>query len=396
LFAASAGALLFAFHMATFDAYWRPMYIYDVLCASFCLASLLLFTYRRWILSFGAFWLACKSKDLAIMLPAVLGLYEYWFGKRQWKILVPFCFVSAALGAQAVLLNPDRPTDFGFRFRPRAVARTGFFYSGRILLLPFAGLAIPALALLFRDKRVWLGIAAMFLFFVPLAFVPGRMLTASCYVPLIGGAIALSGIAVRERRAQVGLFLLFWVRWNALQLPLHQRQALAVATENRVYVESLSKIAASALETSTFICDGCPYAFGPRGVQSALQYFSGRRDVRVWSIEERPAAQALLGSVPLTLLNWNPLAQKLSVIERRAGTPDASYLRMDRSTPVWQLLAGWYPLEDNVRPIHSVATARLFRPAAASGFAVTVHIGSELIRRAHKVRLTILMNGSVL
>src|SRR5437879_12719175 len=39
-FAAAAGALFFAFHMAAFDVFWKPMYVFDLLCATFCLASL--------------------------------------------------------------------------------------------------------------------------------------------------------------------------------------------------------------------------------------------------------------------------------------------------------------------------------------------------------------------
>src|SRR5262249_16940144 len=34
--AASLGTLFFAFHMAAFDVYWKPMYVFDLLCASFC------------------------------------------------------------------------------------------------------------------------------------------------------------------------------------------------------------------------------------------------------------------------------------------------------------------------------------------------------------------------
>ena len=51
------------------DAYWKPMYVFDLFCTTFCLASILLYAHGRWILSFIAFWLAYKSKELAVMLP---------------------------------------------------------------------------------------------------------------------------------------------------------------------------------------------------------------------------------------------------------------------------------------------------------------------------------------
>jgi len=49
---------------------WKPMYVFDLFCATFCLASILLYTHRRYVLSFVAFWLAYKSKELAVMLPS--------------------------------------------------------------------------------------------------------------------------------------------------------------------------------------------------------------------------------------------------------------------------------------------------------------------------------------
>ena len=71
-FAAAAACLFFGLHMALFDDFWKPMYIFDVLCATFCLLSLWCYASERWVLSFAAFWLAYKSKELAVMLPAVL------------------------------------------------------------------------------------------------------------------------------------------------------------------------------------------------------------------------------------------------------------------------------------------------------------------------------------
>src|ERR1022692_3501260 len=119
-FAASAGALFFAFHMAVFDVYWKPMYVFDLFCAAFCLLSFLFWIKRRWVLSFLAFWLAYKSKELAVMLPAVLACYEIWFGKRQWRPLIPFFLVSLSFGLQGIFRNPNQDNDYAFRFTPAA------------------------------------------------------------------------------------------------------------------------------------------------------------------------------------------------------------------------------------------------------------------------------------
>lgn len=54
---AFAATLFFAFHPALFDAWWKPMFLYDVLCALFSLIALLAWQARRPAIAFVAFWL---------------------------------------------------------------------------------------------------------------------------------------------------------------------------------------------------------------------------------------------------------------------------------------------------------------------------------------------------
>src|ERR1700693_3226094 len=42
-FAAAAGAAFFALNVSAFDVYWKPMYVFDLLCATFSLAALNLY-----------------------------------------------------------------------------------------------------------------------------------------------------------------------------------------------------------------------------------------------------------------------------------------------------------------------------------------------------------------
>ena len=72
--AATAGAFFFGFHAALIDAWWKPMFVFDVLCGTFSLTALLLYVHERWILSLVSFWLAYKSKEVAILLPVAAGL----------------------------------------------------------------------------------------------------------------------------------------------------------------------------------------------------------------------------------------------------------------------------------------------------------------------------------
>src|SRR5207247_9696277 len=117
----SLRTLFFAFDMAVFDFYWKPMYVFDLFCATFSLAATLLYTRRRYVLSFVAFWLAYKSKELAVMLPLALACYDFWLAeKKSWKPLIPFFVVSLSFGLQGPLLNHHPDNGYTFRFTPPA------------------------------------------------------------------------------------------------------------------------------------------------------------------------------------------------------------------------------------------------------------------------------------
>lgn len=51
---AAVGCIFFSTSLAVFDAWWKPMFVYDVLATTFALASILAYLYRRWVLSFLA------------------------------------------------------------------------------------------------------------------------------------------------------------------------------------------------------------------------------------------------------------------------------------------------------------------------------------------------------
>src|SRR5882672_2446933 len=202
--------------MAVFDVYWKPMYVFDLFCATFSLLSILLYTRRRYVLSFCAFWLAYKSKELAVMLPAVLACYELWLAeKKSWKPLIPFFAVSLSFGLQGILLNQNVDTEYTFRFTPAAFWTSLSFYASSIFLIPYAGFALIPLPLLIRDRRLWFGAAMMVLFFVPLLFLPGRLYSAYCYLPLAGFALMAAAIASLDRLAPViALLCILWIPWN--------------------------------------------------------------------------------------------------------------------------------------------------------------------------------------
>src|SRR6266566_3723130 len=236
--ASSLGTLFFAFDMAAFDIYWKPMYVFDLFCATFCLLAIFLYMRRRYVLAFCAFWLAYKSKELAVMLPVVLACYEFWFVKdRSWKRLVPFFAASLVFGLQGLFLNPNTDNDYTFRFTPAAFWKALTFYASRILLIPYAGFALIVLLLLFRDRRLWFGAATMAWFFVPLLFLPGRLFAAYCYLPLAGFALMVATIAsVPQLTPVVALLCVFWIPLNFTHLRKNRRDTLAADADARIYV----------------------------------------------------------------------------------------------------------------------------------------------------------------
>lgn len=269
-FAAGAGAVFFALHMALFDAVWKPMYCFDLLCGTFCLLSVNLYARGRWVWSLVCLWLAYKCKEIAVMLPLVLAAYEWWFGKRRWIRLAPFFGVSLLFGVQGVLFNPNVDNDYTFRFNLAALRKTAPFYLERIFLLPYVGLALPLLA---RTRRAWFGLAWLAAFLLPMLFLPGRVFSAYCYVPFAGLAAAFAGIAETTSPAAVLLFFALWTPQDIHWLRAQRRETLARAVEIREWATALAAFARTSPNTGEITAEGAPVGFAGWGVEGAVQYF---------------------------------------------------------------------------------------------------------------------------
>jgi hypothetical protein len=387
---AAAGVLFFVFHMAVFDAYWKPMYIFDVLCGLFSLASLLAWSYRRWIFSFVCFWLAYKSKEIAIALPAVLALYEFSVGQRRWKLLLPFFAVSLSFGVQALFLNPNIDNEYTLRFTPAALWTTISFYSSKILLIPYAGLAI-ALLLTLRDRRVRFGVGAFALLLAPMLFVPGRLFGAYLYVPLAALAVAAGAIAARARPPVIAAAVILWLPFNYWHLRLNRRAALAAAQENRAYYEQLERALPPLSGVHSFIYDGVPQGLSSWGILASLRLIRNEWDIKVHSVDENYA-----GGEAVALLSWDSPTRTLYTASRKAEDIESSYITMTRGTPVWQLEKGWYSRQDRFRWTRPYAVARLYRPKDAAEFELQANIGPNYISRIGRVQVEVVLNGRAL
>lgn len=304
-FAAGAACVFFAFHMALFGAVWMPMYVFDLLCGTFCLLSILCWVRRQWVLSFAAFWLAYKAKEVAVMLPVALAAYEFWLGKRQWKPLVAFFAASVSFGAQAVWWSPHRDDDYTFRFTMAALGKTVGFYGRRILLVPYAALVLPIAA--WRGKLAWFGLAMMAVFFLPMLFLPGRMAGAYCYVPFVGLAVAVAGIFESWPRAAVVVALALWVPLDIHALRVQRNVTLARDAGVRRWVTSLADFAATRPQVDAFVYDGAPEGFARWGMEGAIKFVFHRLDPRLSAAgEAMPAGR-------VAVLRWDAERGRLEI-----------------------------------------------------------------------------------
>jgi hypothetical protein len=386
------GLCLFAFHVACLEAYWKPMFLYDVLCATFSIASLWAWVAGRpWWQPLLLFWCAYKSKELAIGLPVVLLVYEHWLGERRYKRLAPFFAVSFLFGMQAVLAQGGREGDYGLRLTPASFAQAVDFYASKILLWPHAGFALLAIPLFCRDKRVNWGLAAFVLFLAPMFIVPNRTLPAYLYLPLAGLAVSLAAAAERFSWRWVAPPLAVWLAVNYVQLRPVRSTLLFDADENRAYFAAIRDLAREQPGLRSFLIDGYPPHLYWWGVTGSLRLAFATNELVALPAEERPAADA-----PFALLSWDRPTRRLYSLAHVPGQPDASWIEMSRLTPVWQLESGWYTRDGAFRWTHPTATARLYRPEEARAFEMNLNIGPDYIREIGEVTLETRLNGTTL
>jgi hypothetical protein len=391
-FAAAAACVFFALHPGYFEAVWKPAYIFDILCATFCLLSLLSYVRGRWIVSFLCFWLAYKAKEPAVMLPFVLAAYELWYGAKRWKVLAPFFGVSCWFALQALILSPNTGAGnpYAFQFTLGALAVTSAFYAARILLAPYLGFAVSIGAWFSGNRRIWFGTAAMICFLVPVLFLPGRIKTAYCYLPFTGLAIALSGAAEMCHPTVIVTALLLFAPLALHDLRLQRRDTLAKDDDARAWVTSFRRFAAGAGPVDTFLWNGEPPGFGAYGIEGAIQCFYPGTHFQIVYYEKLPVA---VGGAHVAVLTWIQNLHKLDIVAHGPATPDASYIDATSGTPPWQLGEGWSNPEGGFRWIAPYATARLDRPATAARFELKILANTALLQNAGTVTVRVTVNG---
>lgn len=385
-------ALWFSMHPAAFDAWWKPTYVFDVLCATFCLLSLLAWSYRRWALSFIAFWIAYKAKEPAILLPAVLLAWEMWLGERKWKRLVPFFAVSALFGIQAMVSGTRGTDEYTLSFWPDDMWRSAVYYASQMFAIPYLGLATLGLGFVFRDRRVWIGLGAMWLFLLPVLALPRHLYAVYLYLPLVGLSLAVGVIfekyIPRPALAAAALFAV-WIPVTYMQMKPVRGLALASAGDNRTYVATLAGYVREHPAQTQYVYDGFPYRLRYWGIEGLVRYLRRSPGQRIAGYDQ-PEAAKLLGTAPV--LSWDFGRRRLDIIER-AGGPDQPYLSMERQTPLWQLGEGWFQRAEGFRWSRPDPSARLYRPEGSRLFEVVLNLGPDFMAEAKSVKLQLLLDG---
>ena len=390
--AQALACLFFAFHMAAFDACWKPMFLFDVLAAAWVLLSLLLYLQGRAWWALAPFWLAYKTKEVAVGLPVVLLLYEWLVGERRWRRVAPFAAVSLWFGAQALWRRPAAPTDYTLQFTLAAFWECLRFYADKVFLMPWAGFLLVPLALWRREAVVRWALASLPFCLGPLLFLPGRKFGVYLYLALVFLALAVGRLAGGWKPVWAVALFVPWLAFNFHVLRQERKAALTVAHENRAYVTQLGALEPAHAGASTLIFDGTPAWMSRWGVEAALRWFWRDAKVRVLPVEEVEAAPVGAGEEVL-LVSWDRARHRMRALPRAAGGADSGYLAMDEATPVWQLLEGWYPREGSFRWIKPRARARLGRPASSSRFELKVNVGPPQVELGHRGRVEVFLAG---
>ncbi len=396
---AGAAVLFFALHMAAFDIYWKPMYVFDLLCGTFALATLNLYA-RGWLLtSIATFWLAFKCKEVVIFLPLALLAWEFLFSEsgislrpvERWLWLAPFFAISLSFGLQAIAGNPADGNNYHLALSAKAIWKSFEFYSSEWLLIPKLGMG-AVLLLLVKDKRVRFGILLLLLLSAPMLLLPERLYAAYIYVPLTGLAIALGTLSCgRFGIAVAAVLFLAWLPWDHAVMRRERKAALAAAAESRAWVEAAVPWAKAHPAITTYLYDGSPVNMNRHGLRGALINLNPNLVPEVLPAEGD--LKEIWQRQNLALLVWDSVKRNLAILERTPQTADASFITIGPTMPIWQFGDGWMAREGHFRWAKPEATARLARPENAREFEAILVISQAYLDIVKEGELVILLNG---
>jgi hypothetical protein len=357
----SAMATLFwAVNRALFDAWWKPMFIYDVLCTTFALACVALYIKRQWVASFLCLWLAIRSKEIAVVLPVCLAAYEMLLGERRWIRLLPYVVPAAVMGAGGWwFIHTQGRGNYQLGSGWEALWKAISFYARECFQIPYAGLLLPLVLWWSRKERrlafgLVVGLAAMVIYLR----LPNRLLPVYLYWGMTGIAVLVAVAAERFPRA-AGALLAFWVLGQGILVRQEARATLAAAGERRAYVAALGR----APDAETYTYWNQPASLRHWGVAAALRLsHASFKTLFPLDAEELPVDRTI------PMLVWSPRDLRLHAVPFRSS--DFSKLKKLQAPAAWQLLADWPADQAGKRRIEGVRGLRLCRPTRQSELAM--------------------------
>jgi hypothetical protein len=388
---AALGFAFFLLHMSTLPAYWKPMYLFDVLCGFWVMAALLFYRANRFFLSLLCAWLAFKSKEMELMLPVVLLLYEWQFGdakisgRQQWVPLVPFFLMSLSFGLQSVMLPPGPESAYTMHLNAAALWSGAAYYGTKLLYAPLCGLIISVGLLFLQSRVIAFGVLAFWALIFPMFGFPGRQFGAYLYVPLLAFSIAVAAVAQLKPWWAV-LFLVFWIPASYDQLKTQRSALLAYRYEHMPYVAQVRESLASNPAPEAVVYEGAPVDFNVWGQEGLFTYALDKHDLPVFSITQ-PQGPSTLRRSGTVLYAWDVGAHRLHTTRFPGEGHEMSYVDFAKDNPIWQLKAGWNPLLNACRPTAPRSLITLRQPAGDTDFAIKVYVPDQAENLHQTVRV---------
>jgi hypothetical protein len=308
VFAGIASCCWFEFSAVLLQAFWKPMYVFDVLCCLFCLLTILLYERGHWILGLLTMWLAYRSKEVAVMLPLVVASYEFLLGQKRWKRLIPYFLISLNFGLQA-LFHKVPESDYSLHFTPQTLLATSTFYGSALLAGPGVVLLALALPQARHDRRLWWGLLSALCLLAPMLILPGRLFEVYWYIPFIGLTVAAAALAAQAPPWTLAIGLTLWMAVNYTDVKERGHALLKEEWEARQYGQDVEKYARLNPVRTAILYDGTPEGLHSWGLQ-ALVIMNWNSPPKV-----QPAAENQMDVEPGTgLLRWNAERHTLEII----------------------------------------------------------------------------------
>jgi hypothetical protein len=354
--ARALGCLVFVASRALFDAWTKPMFIYDVLSTTFALIMLLAYARRRWVISFIAMWLAMRTKEIGLVLPAVLLCYEFTLGGRNWKRVLLFAIPPVIYGFYGLLFNLHQPKGaYSMTLAPAALWRSISFYATQTFGLPYAALLLPFAWFVTPDRRIRFALGAALAEIGMYLLLPGRMLDVYLYLSMTSIAILIAALATRYRQT-VAILCVIWAAWQFTLIREHAAQDHEQAADRRAYVRALRQLPPAP----AYAYLDPPESFGVFGGEYAIRVATIATSVSRFDMNDLPSA------APIPLLTWIKRTRTLD----QSLIPSAGAASVDRARPTlaWQ---GSWPVDDQgYHAVTGLGQLRLYRPRSAVAFEI--------------------------